>query len=406
MQHLLVIIVLISLLISCTTQPQSSEGVALPTAQIADVEDTRNQESSITDEPDTPSPTITIAVDPTAEPTRTPLSSASLEQIEETYKALVLVQATAEVLNETAKRVQSGELEGFESFGALIAVGAVAAAVTEFLPQVSPPDYLVSEVRAARSLNDDVRTLLGRWFDREINSATVLEEMVPLLTEVDSIIQGAEEKLAREAGLSAQSLTQARQDAMAAVSEVFESTPDTAVEEGIEPQEPPEGDKIALNYVAEQDSEGVVVQIGRVLVGDKEYVQATTSNSYDADIFADKDVVAMLIFSITNNTDKTVTINPFMGSVQINTEQIDLFDYSIRNFTFGDQLSGEIFPGVTKIGGIWFGIRRSQLEDIQDMTVRIEAPRDASDFSRLGPDYELRIDLSRRVFEELPADLR
>ena len=65
------------------------------------------------------------------EPTSTPLPDELVNQIEQSYMALALVQATGELLNETAMRIQEGELEGFEAFGYLMGVAAMAIGVLQ-----------------------------------------------------------------------------------------------------------------------------------------------------------------------------------------------------------------------------------------------------------------------------------
>jgi hypothetical protein len=164
--------------------------------------------------------------------------------------------------------------------------------------------------------------------------------------------------------------------------------------------QPQEGlDVIARNYVASQDSGGVVIQIGRALIARKSVIDQEFTRTEQ---FRDKDVLGMLIFVITNNTSSTVRIYPGQGTVQVGAEQIELLEYSFGG-GMGDSLGGDIFPGVTKIGGYWFGIARSELEEVTEMIFRARGPY--SDSSRLGPDYEIRIDLSERVFEPLPIEL-
>lgn len=337
--------------------------------------------------------------------TVTRTNPTNMEEVEQTYKALVMIQAVAEALNETALRVQNGELEGFESLGAIIAVGAMAKGIEDIMPEISPPDYLASELRAARSLNNDVRTLLGRWMDQEIDSSEVLAELTPLLNEIDSTVTDAEEKLAREAGLNTENLTETRREAMESVAQAFEAAPAATTEPSIT-SEPPVGEKIALNFVGEQDSGGVTVEIGRVLIGDKALLEYDIGNTFSGDIFADKDVVGEVIFVITNNSDQTVNLYPLQGSAQIGSEQIDFLDYAFADVHFGEDIDGELFPGVQKIGGLWFGVKRYSLDEINQITFRITAPTSSDSYQRLGEDYEITVDLSNRTFEPLPEELK
>jgi hypothetical protein len=85
---------------------------------------------------ETPMPTATPVA--TSTPTARPLPEALKEQILATWKPLVLIQVNVEMLAETARRVQAGELEGFESLGTILALAAMIKAADENLPQLEP----------------------------------------------------------------------------------------------------------------------------------------------------------------------------------------------------------------------------------------------------------------------------
>jgi len=164
--------------------------------------------------------------------------------------------------------------------------------------------------------------------------------------------------------------------------------------------------KWARNYVGWGESGGVTIEIARVLVGYK----SSIPNDWDAlneyiDGWSEIDVVGELVFKITNNTDSTVTLYPDQGSVQIGGEQIELTEYMFTS-TFGDDVGGDIFPGVTKIGGIWFGIKRSVPSEITQIIFRASAPHNSDTYDDLGPDYEIILDVSEHVWEEMPDELK
>ena len=162
------------------------------------------------------------------------------------------------------------------------------------------------------------------------------------------------------------------------------------------------------NYVGHFDSGGVVIEIARVLVGYKTALPDWQWHELDDYIegWADIEVVGELIQKVTNNTDKTVSVYPDQGSVQIGGEQIELSGDYMLYTTFGEDVGGEIFPGVTKIDGIWFGIRRSRPPEITEIVFRCDAPYDTDSFENLGPDYVIVMDVSTHVWEEIPDDLR
>lgn len=224
---------------ACTnTASRSSDAIVSSNEAPSDVPAATAEASQESEEAIEPANEPATTSDPT--PIATSINPTNMEEVEQTYKALVMIQAVAEALGETASRVQNGELEGFESLGAIIAVGAMAKGIEDIMPEITTPDYLASELRAARSLNNDVRTILGRWMDQEIDSSEVLAELDPLLDEIDSTVTDAEEKLAREAGLDTEKLTETRREAMESVAQAFETAP-AATSEPVVTSEPPEG---------------------------------------------------------------------------------------------------------------------------------------------------------------------
>ena len=62
----------------------------------------------------TPLPTATFTATPTLTPTATQIPEALREEIIQTYKVLLFMEINANLLNEAATRVQSGELSGFD----------------------------------------------------------------------------------------------------------------------------------------------------------------------------------------------------------------------------------------------------------------------------------------------------
>lgn len=164
------------------------------------------------------------------------------------------------------------------------------------------------------------------------------------------------------------------------------------------PEPPVGGSKIGMNYVAEAESGGIHVQVARVLIANKADVPIDFTGSDVEDL----DVVGEVLYIITNNSDKTVNLYPDQGTVQINNELIQLLDYWMG---LGDDISGEIPPGVQLIGGQWFGIQRNAPEDVKEIIIRFDGPTEADTFERLGDDFEIIVDLSAQTFEPLPPEL-
>jgi archaellum component FlaG (FlaF/FlaG flagellin family) len=164
----------------------------------------------------------------------------------------------------------------------------------------------------------------------------------------------------------------------------------------------PDGNHFAWNFLATQESGGIKIEIARFVLADK-----TTIPEMDFSLvssFDDKPIVGEIVFRITNNTQQTLSVYPDQGTVIVGGEQIELSEYMMLA-TFGDSVGGDIFPGVTKIGGIWFGIKRTSIADIQNITLAFGGPSDAN-FSSMGADYNFTIDLSNRQDQPLPDELK
>lgn len=164
----------------------------------------------------------------------------------------------------------------------------------------------------------------------------------------------------------------------------------------------PAGNHFAWNYLASQESGGIKVEIARLVLADKTSIPDIDFSSVT--VFDDKPIVAEIVFKVTNNSQQTLSVYPDQGTIVVGGEQIELTDY-IMFATFGDSVGGEIFPGVTKIGGIWFGIKRTSIAEIQQITIAFGGPYDAN-FSSLGSDFNFTIDLSNRQDQPLPDELK
>ncbi len=167
----------------------------------------------------------------------------------------------------------------------------------------------------------------------------------------------------------------------------------------------PSDKEFALNYLGSQDRGGVVVEIARVLVGDKVAVGTEMGNNFnDCDAFKSTTVVVEIVFKVTNNTSQVISIYPDQGTVVIGNEQTDLVDFLFCG-EFGDSFSGDIFPGVTAIGGMWLGIKRSSVADVNSIIISFGGPSDKN-YNSLGSDYYFELDLSNHIFEEYPTELQ
>jgi hypothetical protein len=118
----------------------------------------------------------------------------------------------AEMLAETAVRVQTGELEGFESFGTLLVLAAIIEAVDESLPELEPMPELKGLWEEMLVVHERTKEVLSAWYDDEIDSTQVIAEVEPLLADAESALEDAERTLAREYGLPTDELKAVRQE--------------------------------------------------------------------------------------------------------------------------------------------------------------------------------------------------
>ena len=86
----------------------------------------------------------------------------------------------------------------------------------------------------------------------------------------------------------------------------------------------------------------------------------------------------------------------------IGGEQIELPDWMFGSADFGDG-GGAIFPGITEVGGLWFGIKHSEVPDITRMVIETGGPA-REELSSAGEDFEL--DLSNHEQQPLPEELQ
>ena len=157
------------------------------------------------------------------------------------------------------------------------------------------------------------------------------------------------------------------------------------------------------NYLASQDSGGVTIQIARLLLANKADLPASLQLD-QAKSLDDTPVVGELLFIVQNNAQVPVNVYPDQGQVIAGSEQIELLEFA-RGNRLGEDVSGTLYPGVKRIGGLWFGFRRTSLEQIQSLRVVIKHPFDES-LNSLGPDFDFALDLTVRKQDPLPEELK
>jgi hypothetical protein len=192
---------------------------------------------SVTPE-NTSTPTVTSTPRPTntPQPTPTPVDTSTptpmpedvIASIQHNYAAFILAQTEAVLLNETADRVNTGKLTGFDSLGAVIAAGMLSKVVDESLPQVVQLDALKDNWAEIMSNHAKTRALLTKWLNKEIDSGAVVQGMTPILAAIDATMKNAEEVLSRQYGISRDALAKIREDAKKSLADAFSTKTPTA----------------------------------------------------------------------------------------------------------------------------------------------------------------------------------
>lgn len=160
----------------------------------------------------------------------------------------------------------------------------------------------------------------------------------------------------------------------------------------------------AINYLGTAEVAGVTIELQRVLFSKLDAPLLSGSNREGFLELDLSDLWGEIVLKITNNSDTTVTVDAFSdGAVQINGEQINLSDYWYET-DFGDDVSGDIFPGGSVIGGLWFPVKRTDINEITNITYYSGEVRDADSYRQLGPRIIINTEITDYIWEPIPED--
>lgn len=156
---------------------------------------------------------------------------------------------------------------------------------------------------------------------------------------------------------------------------------------------------IAANYVISQTQGGVSIRLLRVVCGDRDAL-APKVGLEDSEYFDDMETACEFLLEVRNDAGKTISVYPDQGQVVIGDEQVEPLDFhgGIRSM---EDISGDFLPGVRRIGGFWFGLRRVVWSDITKIVYTVNAPVD-EDWDHLGADYYFEIDTTGWTYVPIP----
>lgn len=176
-----------------------------------------------------------------------------------------------------------------------------------------------------------------------------------------------------------------------------EPPPDPTATPSPEPTEETQtGPGKAANFVATQERDGLVLELARVYCLSPEGFLELQQISTLPEEFEESAAVCEIILRITNNTEETIAIHPAQGQVIVENEQLEPYDFRAY---IGEDIDGDIYGGVTLVGGYWFGVKRSTWEEINTLRYVVR------DHRRGSPEFDLQVDMSDWGFEPMPEDL-
>lgn len=175
----------------------------------------------------TPEPVPTA----TAEPEPTAITPAAVvedipQEVRKMYLNLMMLEVSATMMEDAAAKIKSGELEGFESFGVTIAIGALLKAANDNFNTVEPVDFLQPAWDEAKVVAPQVQAVLGRWIEQEITSDDIPGEIEALREPIAGVMILADEALASEYGVTPEALTEMRAEALKTVQDSMDNPPE------------------------------------------------------------------------------------------------------------------------------------------------------------------------------------
>jgi len=186
-----------------------------------------------------------------------------------------------------------------------------------------------------------------------------------------------------------------------------------------EPTAPPSPDSIwARNYLGAVESGEVVLEVVRVLVGDKQAIDnlyRSSGGSWDELIKYASDEVAWanaegaveVIVKFTNNSSEPVelSVDCNESNIQIGGYQAELNDVAIRISGLQTFCYDKLWPGASAISGVWVPLNNLTPDEVVSITLRLAPPQKEDSYKDLGPWFILELDVSEHRWEDPPEEM-
>jgi hypothetical protein len=174
-----------------------------------------------------PSPSP-LAATPAPVGTMVALSSQERDAFAQSYRLMVLAELDARLLLEFAQRVEGGRSSGSESTGSFLGLGAIFQAVGESLNAFAPPAALDRYWGSILTDAEATQDILTRWEDEAINASTVIAELQPVITDLNTTVADVGALLGTSYGFDPVALSAARDEVMGTIPVFFETPTPTA----------------------------------------------------------------------------------------------------------------------------------------------------------------------------------
>lgn len=173
----------------------------------------------------TPIPTATWTPSPVATATSTPTTAELDKEHASLYLLFVLIQGNAEALHEVARARAAGEIDSFQAGMLRLVIIQLIDTADKAIVKTTPPKGLDHAWELAVATHEDTKAIIKQWFNQEIVSGQVAEELGPVLDRAEDAARSAEQWMVRAFDVTAVELRTMREDYLNDIREILSATP-------------------------------------------------------------------------------------------------------------------------------------------------------------------------------------
>ena len=171
---------------------------------------------------------------------------------------------------------------------------------------------------------------------------------------------------------------------------------------------------IAKNYIGSVESNGVIVELSRVIIGDKETLAKKKDIAYLTDpdyeiseVLKNSTIVVEIIFKITNNTDKILNLSLSSNDAVfiLNGVQIPLQEYTHYSNLQDSYIDGNIFPNSSVNGGFWLPTSLLSVNEAKSVVLGLPPAYD-EDYHDVTDSFSISADIVDWGWEDIPQEFK